>query len=233
MRFNRKGRWVPVLRCRPNTSLRSARDQEALGLRQARPKQRYTWGSRSSSSSHPTKQVSTSDHPVRASVGRLHRQAGSRLRVPLHPIKGKPKNLDRTAAPDPDPRAERSRSSARRSTMSSSTAALPAARRTRDNSSNKQPRRASRPKSRKKAFEWLRRELDDARHRSSSRRRQGRRHRCLCCFYEFRYRPVADDLKNAIDRGVDVRIIVDAKVNEFTDKRRRLHRASRAKRTCR
>jgi phosphatidylserine/phosphatidylglycerophosphate/cardiolipin synthase-like enzyme len=40
----------------------------------------------------------------------------------------------------------------------------------------------------------------------------------LCCFYEFSHLPVAKALKAAIDRGVEVRIIVDAKVNEHTDK---------------
>lgn len=41
----------------------------------------------------------------------------------------------------------------------------------------------------------------------------------LGSFYEFRYRPVADALIKAIGRGVDVRIVVDAKVNEYTDKK--------------
>jgi phosphatidylserine/phosphatidylglycerophosphate/cardiolipin synthase-like enzyme len=40
----------------------------------------------------------------------------------------------------------------------------------------------------------------------------------LGCFYEFHYQPVLDAFKAAIDRGVDVRLIVDAKVNEYTDK---------------
>jgi len=42
-------------------------------------------------------------------------------------------------------------------------------------------------------------------------------------FYEFRYRPVADALIKAIGRGVDVRLIVDAKVNEYTDKAGKFH----------
>src|SRR5215207_8705148 len=45
----------------------------------------------------------------------------------------------------------------------------------------------------------------------------------LCCFYEFRYAPVAEELKKAVDRGVDVRIIVDAKVNEYTDSKGNFH----------
>jgi phosphatidylserine/phosphatidylglycerophosphate/cardiolipin synthase-like enzyme len=35
----------------------------------------------------------------------------------------------------------------------------------------------------------------------------------LGCFYEFRYEPACQALRDAIDRGVDVRIIIDAKEN--------------------
>src|SRR5215207_1810322 len=54
----------------------------------------------------------------------------------------------------------------------------------------------------------------------------------LCCFYEFRYAPVAEELKKAVDRGVDVRIIVDAKVNEYTDSKGNFHESLPARRTC-
>lgn len=36
------------------------------------------------------------------------------------------------------------------------------------------------------------------------------------CFYEFSYAPVLDAFKKAIDKGVDVQLIVDEKVNEHT-----------------
>src|SRR5262249_477263 len=42
-------------------------------------------------------------------------------------------------------------------------------------------------------------------------------------FYEFRYEPVLQALKKAIDRGVNVKIIIDAKVNETTDKNGKFH----------
>ncbi|HXK40280.1 MAG TPA: phospholipase D-like domain-containing protein, partial [Candidatus Paceibacterota bacterium] len=45
----------------------------------------------------------------------------------------------------------------------------------------------------------------------------------LGCFYEFRYMPVLEALKTAIDKGVRVEIIIDAKVNEFTDKKGKFH----------
>lgn len=41
----------------------------------------------------------------------------------------------------------------------------------------------------------------------------------LSCFYEFRYLPVATALAEAIARGVDVQLIIDAKVNETKDKK--------------
>ena len=51
----------------------------------------------------------------------------------------------------------------------------------------------------------------------------------LCCFYEFRYLPVAKALKEAIDRGVNVEIIIDAKVNETVDKKGKKHESFRVK----
>lgn len=65
------------------------------------------------------------------------------------------------------------------------------------------------------ALAWLSRDLDEALLRFVTDAAPG--DRLLCCFYEFRYRPVADALKAALDRGVDVRLVVDAKVNESTD----------------
>jgi phosphatidylserine/phosphatidylglycerophosphate/cardiolipin synthase-like enzyme len=45
----------------------------------------------------------------------------------------------------------------------------------------------------------------------------------LGCFYEFHYKPVLEELKAAIDREVDVQLIIDAKVNETTDKKGVFH----------
>jgi len=41
----------------------------------------------------------------------------------------------------------------------------------------------------------------------------------LGCFYEFHYEPVVKAFKTAIDKGVNVKIIIDAKVNEYTNKK--------------
>lgn len=72
------------------------------------------------------------------------------------------------------------------------------------------------PAERADALAWLSRDLDDALVGFITACAPG--DRLLCCFYEFRYRPVADELQAAVGRGVDVRLIVDAKENSRTDK---------------
>jgi len=67
------------------------------------------------------------------------------------------------------------------------------------------------PDRRKQALGWLSRDLDEALLQFVDQTRSG--DRLLGCFYEFAYEPAAIALKNAIDRGVDVRLIVDAKQN--------------------
>jgi phosphatidylserine/phosphatidylglycerophosphate/cardiolipin synthase-like enzyme len=67
------------------------------------------------------------------------------------------------------------------------------------------------PDRQKQALGWLSRDLDDALLRFVDQTQSG--DQLLGCFYEFDYAPAATALKNAIDRGVDVRLIVDAKQN--------------------
>jgi phosphatidylserine/phosphatidylglycerophosphate/cardiolipin synthase-like enzyme len=85
---------------------------------------------------------------------------------------------------------------------------------------NSKPDNLPEPK-RSEALDWLGRELDDAMLRFISGAKQD--DTLLCCFYEFRYRPVVDALAAAIGRGVKARIIIDAKVNEYTDKKGNFH----------
>jgi phosphatidylserine/phosphatidylglycerophosphate/cardiolipin synthase-like enzyme len=84
---------------------------------------------------------------------------------------------------------------------------------------NKRPSKLRGPK-KAAALKWLTRDLADAVQRfiESARRGDGLR----CCFYEFRYERVLDALKVAIDRGVDVQIIIDAKKNGRKDKQGKL-----------
>ena len=64
-----------------------------------------------------------------------------------------------------------------------------------------------------RAREWLSRKLDDAILKFIANARKG--DTLLCCFYEFRYLPVAKALKEALVRGVDVQLLIDGKVNEI------------------
>lgn len=77
------------------------------------------------------------------------------------------------------------------------------------------------PERAKEAREWLSRSLDEAILQFIANAKKN--DTLLCCFYEFRYRPVADALRKALDDGVNVQLIVDAKVNETTDKKGKKH----------
>ena len=86
---------------------------------------------------------------------------------------------------------------------------------------NKPDRRPEAGQKREEALQWLSRDLGEAVLRFIAACARG--DTLLCCFYEFRYEPVAKALAAAIERGVDVRIIVDAKENEYTDKQGVFH----------
>lgn len=75
-------------------------------------------------------------------------------------------------------------------------------------------------KKRAEALQWLSRELDEAAATFINQAKKG--DTLLCCFYEFRYLEVAERLVAAIDRGVDVQLILDGKVNESYDKKGKL-----------
>lgn len=66
------------------------------------------------------------------------------------------------------------------------------------------------------AFNWLGRDLYPAILRFIGQAQKG--DTLLCAFYEFNYPGVLDALKEAIDRGVDVQMVVDMKKNKATKK---------------
>jgi phosphatidylserine/phosphatidylglycerophosphate/cardiolipin synthase-like enzyme len=72
-----------------------------------------------------------------------------------------------------------------------------------------------------RALNWLSRHLDDALINFIKQAQPG--DTLLGCFYEFHYQPVVQAFKDAQDRGVKVQIIIDAKVNESTDKKGKFH----------
>ncbi len=85
---------------------------------------------------------------------------------------------------------------------------------------NKAPNKLEGAK-KKEAEEWLSRSLDEAIIKFIDQAKNG--DQLYGCFYEFRFLPVLKAFKAAIDRGVDVKIIIDAKKNEHTDKKGVFH----------
>ena len=65
---------------------------------------------------------------------------------------------------------------------------------------------------RTRALAWLSRDLDEAMIRFVDACEPG--DTLLGCFYEFRYLPVAERLRAALDRGVDLRLVYDGKQDE-------------------
>jgi hypothetical protein len=68
------------------------------------------------------------------------------------------------------------------------------------------------PAKRQEAIDWLTRDLDDALLKFINSTKKGDELRG--CFYEFAYPPATDALMDAIGRGVDVQIIIDEKDNK-------------------
>jgi phosphatidylserine/phosphatidylglycerophosphate/cardiolipin synthase-like enzyme len=172
---------------------------------------------------HPDEhtRVSTWDHPVQSFVWDDFTAKPNHLyEYFFHPLRGKPKKLDRSAAVvSIKVRTEPLYSGGEHDIFFNRGVASSQAyaHRFGNLSPDKQPT----PKKRADALQWLSRDLDEAilKFIASAKPGDG----LHCCFYEFRYQPVADALKKAIDKGVDVRIIVDAKVNESTDKKGVFH----------
>jgi phosphatidylserine/phosphatidylglycerophosphate/cardiolipin synthase-like enzyme len=139
----------------------------------------------------------------------------------FYPIKGKVKNLDRTAKPiqitvQAEPLYDSNDEHDvffNRGVASSQAFAK--------RFKNATPDKIEDPEEKNKVLGWLSRDLKDAIAKFIEQAKSG--DTLLACFYEFRYKPVADAFKAAIDRGVNVKIIIDAKVNEYTDKDGKFH----------
>ena len=159
--------------------------------------------------------VSTFDHPIQSFVwDDFTAKPDNRYVYTFHPLKGAPKNIDRSARPIAiEVRTEPLFSKNEHDIffnrgVASSQAYV-------RKFGNRRPD-TMQPEEKKKALQWLSRELDEAILKFINQARPD--DTLLCCFYEFRYAPVAEALKNASDRGVTVKLIVDAKVNGTTDK---------------
>ena len=149
------------------------------------------------------------------------------MSVFFYPVKGSPKNLDRSARPIAiEVRTEPGFSTLEHDSVFNRGVASSQAysRRFDDRKPDKLP-----PEKQAEAREWLSRSLDEALLNFISNAKKN--DTLLCCFYEFRYLPVATAIKEALDRGVNVQLIIDGKVNEKKDKKGKFRRVSRARRT--
>ncbi len=156
-------------------------------------------------------QVSTFDHPVQSFVWDDFTAKPDRpYEFRFHPVKGRPKNLDRRPPLRINVRTEPLVSDLEHDVFFNRGVASSQAYTRRFGAT---PIDDLTPKAKRDgALRWLSRDLGEAVLRFVDSCAPG--DRLLCCFYEFRYRPVALALREAVARGVDVRIIVDAKVNE-------------------
>jgi phosphatidylserine/phosphatidylglycerophosphate/cardiolipin synthase-like enzyme len=166
----------------------------------------------------PTKEmvVSTRDHPIQSFVwDDFTAKPAHTYTYRFHPLKGKPKNIDRSAAAiSIEVRTEPLFTNGPHDVFFNRGVASSQAYERRFG--NQRPDLLQPPSKRQEALDWLSRDLDNALLRFIANAKAG--DGLLCCFYEFRYDPVVDALKKAIDDGVDVQLVIDAKVNEHTDK---------------
>jgi hypothetical protein len=174
---------------------------------------------------HPKKhtQVSTHDHPVQSFVwDDFTAKPGQDYVYTFQPLRGKPKNLDRSAASvsikirtEPLYTTDDHDVFFNRGVASSQAYEF--------KFDNLPPDKQPTPAKREAALGWLTRDLDDAIIRFIQR--AGANDSLLCCFYEFHYAPVVEELAKARTRIKSLNVIVDAKVNEYVDKDGHLHKS--------
>jgi phosphatidylserine/phosphatidylglycerophosphate/cardiolipin synthase-like enzyme len=152
--------------------------------------------------------VSTFDHPIQSFVwDDFTLEPESEYTYVFHPVRGESTNLDRTAkAITIKIKTEAAFSQLEHDVFFNRGVASSQA--YSHMFGNKRPDQLKDRE--QEALDWLSRDLDEAILKFIRQAKKGDGLRC--CFYEFRYKPVADELKRAIDRGVDVQIVIDAKL---------------------
>ena len=157
----------------------------------------------------PGERVSTYDQPVQSFTwDDFTCRPDSRYRYVFHPLKGTPEKLDRSAYPltltiRTEPLTGRRHDVFFNRGVASSQSYT--------HQYGNTPIQDLDPDRQKLALGWLSRDLDDALLRFIDETQTG--DTLLGCFYEFTFEPAAAALRSAIDRGVDVRLIVDGKQN--------------------
>jgi phosphatidylserine/phosphatidylglycerophosphate/cardiolipin synthase-like enzyme len=159
--------------------------------------------------------VSTYEHPIQSFVwDDFTAKPERKYTYSFHPLKGTPKNIDRSPTPlRIDVETEPLFSTLEHDIFFNRGVASSQAYARRFD--NKPPSELLGEAKRRDALQWLSRELDDAILAFIDSAAAG--DTLLGCFYEFRYLPVAERLKTAIDRGVEVRLVLDAKRNATID----------------
>jgi hypothetical protein len=159
----------------------------------------------------PDTSVSTFEHPIQSFVWDDFTAKPDRVYTYLfYPLKGAPKNLDRSAEPIPitiqtEPLFGEGTHDVFFNRGVASSQAY--ARRFHNLTPDQQPTQEKH----QEALDWLSRDLDEALARFIQSAKAGDALRG--CFYEFRFLPIATEFRKAIDRGIDVQLIVDMKEN--------------------
>jgi len=161
----------------------------------------------------PDMSVSTFDHPVQSFVwDDFTAKPGRTYEYFFHPLKGSPGHIDRSAPPlSVTIQTEPLFSDGKHDVFFNRGVASSQAFARRFH--NADPGTVTDPAEAKAMFDWLARDLETALVRFIDQAQSG--DTLLACMYEFHYQPVVDKFKAAIDRGVKVRIIIDAKDNEL------------------
>jgi len=164
----------------------------------------------------PHLSVSTWDHPIQSFVwDDFTAKPDREYEYTFHPLRGKPKNLDRTAAPVViKVRTERLFSEDEHDIFFNRGVASSQAYERKFG--NKKPDDLKPKAKQQEALDWLTRDLDEAIIKFIDH--AGSQDSLLCCFYEFHYEPIVKALAAARKKIKSLRIIIDAKVNEYTDK---------------
>ena len=161
----------------------------------------------------PDTTVSTFNHPVQSLVwDDFTAEPGHAYEYVFHPFKGTPANPDRTSPPisisvttEPLTAGEHDIFFNRGVTAGQYYAKT---------FHNKPPEKQPTQEMKDRAYAWLSRDLDEQVIGFIRTAKKGDAIRG--CFYEFTFAKVLDEFKAAIDRGVDVQLIVDLKENEHT-----------------
>ncbi|PSJ36291.1 phospholipase D-like domain-containing protein [Allosphingosinicella deserti] len=154
--------------------------------------------------------VTTFDQPVQSFVwDDFTAKDGQEYVYYFHPLKGSSKKLDRSLPPIPIRiETEKTFTNGTHDVFFNRGVASSQAYARRFD--NKTPEQLKGQK-REEALQWLSRNLDEALHEFIKQAKKG--DTILGAFYEFRYPNAAKWLKEAVDRGVNVQLVIDAKKN--------------------